>query len=183
MQFPKKRQSEEFKKRDDSPIHITQAGFKYMQDRLARLQRALPEFINEARRTAAYGDRSDNAEYKEAKSVLRRTHRQILSIQDQIKRAVIIPTSSDNSGKIQLGSTVVLEIVLATAKTGQASSPQVNGEQKIFQILGPHETNPALGRISYQSPLGAALMNHEKGDDVLIKTGSGSKEYKILEVR
>ena len=168
MQFPKKRQSDEMKKRDDGPIHITEEGFQRLQDKLERLKSALPNFINETRRTAAFGDRSDNAEYKDAKSTLRRTQRQILGTQDQIKRVVIIKAGPDASGKIQLGSTVVLE---------------VNGVHKTFQILGSHETNPALGRISFNSPLGAALMNHAAGDIVTVQAGSGSKEYKILEIR
>lgn len=176
MQFPKKRQSDEMKKRDDGPIHITEEGFRRIQERLERLKSTLPNFINETRRTAAYGDRSDNAEYKDAKSTLRRTHRQILGAQDQIKRAVIIKSGADASGEIRLGSTVVLEMV-------SASSPQVSGEQKTFQILGSHETNPAQGRISFNSPLGAALMNHKRGDIVIFRAGSGSKEYKIIEVR
>jgi transcription elongation factor GreA len=168
MQFPKKRKSDEFKKRDDGPVHLTKDGFKSLQEKLERLKLALPEFINEAKRTAAYGDRSDNAEYKEAKSILRRTHRQILNIEDQIRRAVIIASGSNSSGAVQLGSIVVLEI---------------DGAQKTFQILGSHESNPANGRISYQSPLGSALMGHIKGDIVTVQTASGSKKYCILEIR
>ena len=168
MQFPKKRKSDEFKKRDDGPVHLTEDAFKYLQEKLALLKHALPEFINETRRTASYGDRSDNAEYKEAKSILRRTHRQILSIEDQIRRVVIIASGPNSSGAVQLGSTVVLEI---------------EGAQKTFQILGSHESNPAKGRISHQSPLGAVLMNHIKGDTVTVQTASGSKKYRILEIR
>lgn len=168
MQFPKKRKSDELRKQDDGPIHLTEEGFKHLQEKLERLKRTLPDFINETQRTAAYGDRSDNAEYKEAKSILRRTHWQILSIQDQIKRAVIIVSGLNAFGTVQLGSTVVLDI---------------DGLQKTFQILGSHETNPAKGRISHQSPLGAALMNHAKGDTVTVQTASGAKKYRILEIR
>lgn len=168
MLFGVKRKSDELKKRDDGPIHITEAGLRRMREQLARLKSALPDFINEARRTAAYGDRSDNAEYKEAKSILRRTQRKILSIEDQIKRAVIIPAGPSASGKVRLGSTVVLES---------------GGTKKTFQILGSYETDPAKGRISHQSPLGAALMNRAKGDVVVIDTAKGSKEYRILEIQ
>lgn len=168
MQFPKKRKSDEFKKRDDGPVYLTEEGFKSLQEKLERLKRALPDFINETQRTAAYGDRSDNAEYKEAKSILRRTHWKILSIQDQIKRVVIIAPGSNVSGAVQLGSTVVLE---------------TDGARKTFQILGSHEANPAKGRISHQSPLGATLMNHIKGDTITIQTVSGSKKYRILEIQ
>jgi transcription elongation factor GreA len=168
MLFGVKRKSDELKKRDDGPIHITEAGLQRLRDHLARLKGALPDFISEAKRTAAYGDRSENAEYKEAKSTLRRTQRKILSIENQIKRAVIIPTGPSASGKVRLGSTVVLES---------------NGTKKTFQILGPHETDPTKGRISHQSPLGAALIGRAKDDVVAIQTLKGRQEYRILEIR
>ena len=75
---------------------------------------------------------------------------------------------SGASGKVALGSTVVLEM---------------DGERKIFQIVGSQETNPSKGRISHQSPLGAALLNHKKGDMVKIQTRSSSQEYRILEIK
>lgn len=167
MQIPR-RKSEELRRKVEGPIHITEEGFKRMKEKLARLKLALPDYIVETQKAAAFGDRSDNAEYKDAKSRLTRTHWQILITQDQIKRVVIIPSGKNNSGKVQLGSTVVLQI----GKT-----------RKTFQILGAYETNPTLGRISFQSPLGAALMNHKKGDIITIKTPTGSKEYLIIEIK
>ncbi len=167
MQIPR-RKSEELRKRDDGPIHLTEHGFELLKEKLASLKRALPERIAETARTAAFGDRSDNAEYKAAKGILRYTHWQILVIQEQIKRVVIIKEGPNISGKVQLGCTVVVE---------------VNGIQKTYQILGPQETDPAQGFISYQSPLGAALMNHAKGESVTIPTKNGSQEYRILEIK
>ncbi|OHB20441.1 MAG: hypothetical protein A2939_04415 [Parcubacteria group bacterium RIFCSPLOWO2_01_FULL_48_18] len=163
-----KRPSDELRNKDYEPFHITEEGLNRLREKLARLKHALPDRIEETRRTAAYGDRSENDEYKTAKATLRRTNWQILNIENQIKRAVIIKFGSGASGTIQIGSTVVLE---------------VNGAKKIFQILGPHETDPAKGRISYQSPLGAALLNHSKGDTLVIQTGGGSRTYRILEIQ
>lgn len=172
-----RRKSDELKKQDDEPIYLTEEGFKQLEEKLARLKRVLPGFIEEAQRTAAYGDRSDNAEYKEAKSTLRRTNWQILSIQDQIKRVAIIASGPNTSHRVGLGSTVVLKVEDPEHSRG------TDGTEKTFQILGSRETDPARGRISYQSPLGAALMGHMKGDIVRIQTGSGSRAYHILEIR
>jgi len=167
MQIPR-RKSEELRRKVEGPFHITEEGFKRTKEKLERLKLALPGYIVETQRAAAFGDRSDNAEYKDAKSRLTRTHWQILRIQDQIKRAVIIPSGQNTSVSVQLGSTVIL-------RAGES--------RKTFQILGAHETNPTLGRISFQSPLGAALMNHKKGDAVTIQTPIGSKKYIILEIK
>jgi transcription elongation GreA/GreB family factor len=167
MQVPKRR-ADLFKKPDDGPIHLTDEGFAQLKERLARLKRALPDRIAEAQRTAAYGDRSDNAEYKLAKSALRRTNWQILEIEDQIKRVALIAPGPDASGRVRIGSTVVLE---------------TDGAKKTFQILGSAETDPAKGRISYSSPLGAALMGRAKGDKVTVKTEGGERTYYIIEIK
>jgi len=168
MQFPKRRVSDALKVRDEGPVYLTPEGLKSLQERLTRLKKALPDYIQETQRTAAFGDRSDNAEYKEAKSILRRTHRQILSIEDRLKRAVTIASGRNAKGTVQLGSTVALE--------------SKGGVRNTFRILGPQETDPAKGIISQQSPLGAALINHKEGDQVAIPTANGSKEYRIIEI-
>ena len=169
MQIPR-RKSEEFKrlKDDNGPIHLTEEGLKQLEQKLERIKKSLPELIAETQRAAAYGDRSENAEYKLAKSALRRANFQILEIQEQLKRVIVINTGSNASETIQLGSTVVLES---------------DGTQKTFQIVGSQETNPTNGRISYLSPIGAALMKHKRGDTIIIKTPTGLKKYTVLEIR
>ncbi len=166
-----KRKIEELRRHDSGPVYVTKEGLKRLQDQLARTKEKMPELAAEAQRTAAYGDRSDNAEYKEAKSTLRRAQGRIFGLEDQIRRAVVIEPGRNISGAIQLGSTVVLE-------TG--------GVKKTFQILGPNETDPERGRISYKSPLGAALINKREGDTVAISPavgGGGPREYRIIEIR
>lgn len=174
-----RRKSEELMKQrgNAGPIHLTKDGFERMKEQLALLKKSMPELISEAQRTAAYGDRSDNAEYKEAKSMLRRAQGRIFNIEDQLKRVVVIEPDRNISGTVQLGSSVVLET------EGPEYPRGIAGKQKTFQILGPHETDPANGRISYKSPLGAALMNRAKGDVVTVKTESGDKIYRVIEIR
>lgn len=152
----------------NSPVHLTPAGLKRLQAKLERLKGSVPHLVSEAARTAAYGDRSENAEYKDAKSTLRRTYRQISAIEDQLKRVVVIEAGKNAAGTVQLGSTVVLE----TSK----------GVRKTFQLLGPQESAPAEGRISYQSPLGAALMGCAAADTVKVQTANGVQEYRIIEI-
>jgi transcription elongation factor GreA len=161
------------KKADESeenykPFHLTADGLARLKEKLSRLKERLPALAEETRRTAAYGDRSENAEYKEAKSSLRRANWQVLQLEDQIKRAEVINSTPNTSGLVGLGSTVVLG---------------GKGKEKTFEILGSHETDPAHGRISYESPLGAALMRRRKGDIVMVQTAKGPVEYKIIEIR
>lgn len=156
------------RKRDDGPVHLTEEGLRRMKENLARLKRALPELIAETQRAAAYGDRSENAEYKLAKGSLRHANWQILKLQDQINRATVIKSGADADGLIQIGSTVITES---------------DGVKKIFEIVGSRETNPAKGRISFASPIGDALMRRRAGETVIVKTPTGPREYRILEVK
>jgi len=164
-----RRKSAELKMQDNEPVlYLTSDGLNRLQEKLAHLKRMLPGLIAEAHRTAEYGDRSDNAEYKEAKFILRRTRGQISTIEDKIKRASIISPEQNKSGIIKLGSAVILE-----SKTGM---------RKKYRILGSQEADPEKGNISYKSPLGSTLMNRGKGDIVTVKKGNGSQEYRIIEI-
>ena len=160
------------------PVYLTPEGIKRLETRLARLKASLPAAIAETARTSAYGDRSDNAEYKEAKGILRRTHGQIFNIEDQLKRVVVIlAPGAGAAGTIQLGSTVTVMPEPAGKDVAWA------GQQKTFRILGASETDPSRGRISHTSPLGAALLGHIKGDVVIVQTPGGIQKYKITEVK
>ena len=166
MRLPLRR-SEKLKVRDQSPVHLTEAGFRNLQALHQRLKKSLPALIAETQRTAAFGDRSDNAEYKEAKSLLRGTHRRIFVLEDKIKRVVIIK-ADHTSGIVEIGSTVTIAAE--------------DGAEKTFEIVGSDETNPVRGRISFKSPFGAALLKHVVGDTVVIKSPGGTKNYRILHI-
>ncbi len=167
MQIPR-RQSDKLKIWDDGPIYLTADGLARLQEKLERMQRDLPALAVEAERTAAYGDRSDNAEYKDAKANLRRTRFGILEIQEQLKRISVIEPGPSATGAVKIGSTVVLV---------------VDGVEKTFYIVGPRETDPGRGRISHQSPLGVALMGRMAGDEVTLQAAKGARVYRLLEVR
>jgi transcription elongation factor GreA len=175
MQIPRRQWSRRPPPNND-PVYLTPEGVKRLEARLARLKASLPAAIAETSRTSAYGDRSDNAEYKEAKGILRRAHGQIFNIEDQLRRVVIIAVGAGTAGTIQLGSTVVLEIKKDDAPSSAAA-------RKTFRILGSSETDPSRGRISHTSPLGATLLGHVAGDVVAVQAPGGTQEYKIIAVK
>lgn len=150
---------------DTDPVYLTKEGLANLKKHVERVKQSLPSLAAEAGRTAAYGDRSDNAAYKEAKSALRKANAQILSAEDKLRRAVLI--KPNDSGIVQIGSTVTLK--------------SAEGE-KTFRIVGSVETNPRSGRISNKSPIGAALLGKKIGEIVIIETPGGKKEYKIIKI-
>jgi transcription elongation GreA/GreB family factor len=175
MLTPPKRRWQKIASLDDNgPVPLTPQAHARLKERLIRIKASIPALAAEAGRTADYGDRSDNAEYKEAKSLLRRANGNVLRIEDQLKRVVEIGTGdgAGSMGAVELGSTIVIECI--------SGAP---AKKMTFRILGPYETDPGAGRISHKSPLGAALMGHKKNDVVTIKTDLGTREYRILEIK
>ncbi len=145
---------------EDGPFYLTKEGLQKLKQRLKTIEeQELPQSIEDVRITAEFGDFSENAEYQEAKARMRRLHGQVINIKEKMKRVVLIQTDTSQE-VVQLGSTVVLK------KTDSLNT---------FQIVGPHETDPARGRISYLSPLGSRLMGHKIGETV-----SG---YTLIQIR
>jgi len=149
---------------DKGEYFVSEVALERMKSTLKDLQAQVPIVAEDKSRAAALGDRSENAEYQEAKARLSSLHTRILSLQDRLSRAVVIPGSSDSS-MVEVGSKVTVE---------------VDGREQIFEIVGSLETNPAKGRISNTSPLGKALIGHIPGDEITFKTPGGVRLYKIL---
>lgn len=161
------RKSERLKiHKDDGPLHLTVAGLQKLKNELTDIKsKQLPQAIEDVKRTAEFGDFSENAEYQEAKSRMRRLHEHVMRLEDQIKRAVLIKKSQSQT--VQLGSNVVVEI---------------ENQKKTLEIVGPHEANPLRGRISNISPLGSVLIGKSLGDAVTVTTQHGEKIYTICKI-
>lgn len=168
MQFPF-RPKEKMKQalQSDEPLYLTRDAIEKMKRRLERIEHVeLPQSIEDVRRTGEFGDFSENAEYQEAKGRMRRLHDQATSIKEKLK--VVIVIESNSSEIVQMGSTVTLGLA--------------NGTQKMFSIVGPQETDPMKGKLSFKSPLGALLMGRRVGEDITLKTSTGLTNYRILQI-
>ena len=152
----------------DEPLYLTPEAIEKMKRRLARIEsEELPQAIEDVRRTGEFGDFSENAEYQEAKGRMRRLHDQVTSIREKLK--VVIEIEANGSDLVVMGSTVVLELD--------------DGSQKTFYIVGPQETDPMKGKLSFKSPLGAKLMGRRVGEKIEVNTPRGSIQYSLTEIR
>ncbi|MFH1620884.1 MAG: transcription elongation factor GreA [Patescibacteria group bacterium] len=150
--------------------YLTAAAIERLKKDLHNLEKSeRPMAVEDLSVALAKGDLSENAEYQDAKSRLSRIDGRIFSIKDRLKRVIVIDESVSSTGRIHIGSTVVLE-----------PGP---GVKRTYQIVGPRETNPTRGRISHLSPLGAALLNHTAGETIELDVQGGTAKYKILEVK
>ena len=126
---------------------------------------AVIDAIEEAR---GHGDLSENAEYHAAKERQGQIEAQIADIEDRLSRAMVIDPTMLSGDKIVFGATVHLR--------------DENDSAVKYQIVGQTEADARVGRISYNSPLGRALIGRTVGDEVEVSTPSGDRYYSIEKV-
>ncbi|MFH1207133.1 MAG: GreA/GreB family elongation factor [Patescibacteria group bacterium] len=147
--------------------HVTAEKLQEFKDELEKLKHGVqPRAISEVKRLAELGDFSENAAYQIAKGKLRGLNERIQELEDAIKKAIVI-THNSHAGSIQIGSRVTIEM---------------DGKQKIYQLLGSAESDPDQGIISHTSPLGSALIGKKLGDTFTVKLAKKEMFCKVLQV-
>ena len=152
------------------PNYLTPAGAKKLQDELRQLASVeRPKIIQKVADAAAQGDRSENAEYIYGKKRLREIDRRIRFLTKRLEAAVIVRPDEVKEGEVRFGATVDLE--------------DEEGERKTYTLVGPDESDPSAGKLSFKSPLGRALMKRKVGDVVTVQRPAGEIELEILAIR
>lgn len=147
-------------------IQLTQEGLEKLKNELHQLKTVRrKELAGRLEVAKDLGDLSENADYQQAKEDSAWTEGRINELEDLISRATV--AEAPTAGIVSIGSTV---------------TTLVNGQTRIFSIMGATEADPAHGRISAESPIGRALLGGKVGDDVLIQTPGGQVRYQIVTV-
>jgi len=151
----------------DENIYVSEEGLQNLKEELEHRKSNVRYEIT-ARIGAAkeLGDLSENFEYHVAKDDQGHNESRILDLEDMIRRASLVVQKT--GGTINLGSTFVAEI---------------NGAEKIFQIVGATEADPLNGKISNDSPIGLAFIGKSVGDVVRVSVPSGEVSYKVIEIK
>jgi transcription elongation factor GreA len=140
-------------------------GHRLITDELQRLKLERPEIIDAIEEARAHGDLSENAEYHAAKERQGQIEASIADLEDRLTRAVVIDPRDLSGDKIVFGATVHL--------LDEDDKPVV------YQIVGQMEADAKKGKISYNSPLGRALIGRKVGEDVEVTVPSGDKYYAV----
>jgi len=164
MQVPKRKGEEQACRKID-PV-ITQKKYRELKAKLEKIKAKLPVARKEVSRLAEMGDFSENTAYQMAKGRLRGMNAIIEKLQDQLKKAQVI-SSGLNNDMVRVGHTVKLKI---------------NGQKKIFQILGSEETNPTVGIISRNSPLGSQLLGARIGQELELDLAGRKVKGQVLKI-
>jgi transcription elongation factor GreA len=148
---------------------MLEEGHRKLNDELRRLRNeerpAVVEAIEAAR---AHGDLSANAEYHAAKERQGQVEATIADIEDQLSRAIVIDPTTLSGDKVVFGATVTLA--------------DEDKKKVKYQLVGQVEADARDGRISYNSPLGRALIGRQVGEEVEVSTPSGDRYYSIKKV-
>ena len=148
-------------------IQMSAEGVAKLEVELEQLKTVTRKEISEKIKTArSFGDLSENSEYDEAKNEQAMVEARITQIEQTLKNVAIIDESAVKTNVVTIGSTVTV----------------IEGKDKEkieYRIVGSAEANPLEGFISDESPVGAALIGHKKGDTVIVEAQSGSYKLKI----
>jgi transcription elongation factor GreA len=151
-------------------IKVTEAGLTKLKEELENLKTVGRADIAEKIKVArGYGDLSENSEYDEAKNEQAKIEARIVEIEAMLKNVEII---EDVKGD---GKTVVIGIKV------KALDMEFDEECE-YVIVGSTEADPAIGKISDESPLGKALIGKTIGDEVIVDAPAGELKFKILEI-
>ncbi len=151
-------------------IPFTKEGYEKLKNELETLERVeRPKVVKAIEEARAHGDLSENAEYHAAKERQGQLEARIQYLHTQLSKAEVIDCSSQICERVVFGVKVRLENL-------------DTGDEVIYQIVGPDESDINEGKISVTSPLGRALIGKEEGDEVDVNTPSGVKHYEIVEI-
>ena len=146
---------------------------KMLEEKKKELQRLIeveiPRNSKEVGFALSLGDLRENSEYKAAKEEQNRLNNTVSRLQEELERAQVFDPTTITTTRVGFGTIVVLE------KPG-------NSEKETYTILGPWESDPENGVISYMSPLGTNLLNHKVGETLSFMVNEEEKTYKLLDI-
>jgi transcription elongation factor GreA len=146
--------------------YITQEGLEELKKELNILKtdktREIAELI---KHTASFGDLKENFAYHDAKEKQAFLHGRIKELEHKIKYAKVV--EKKQSDKVQVGSDVTVLL---------------NGEKQKFSIVASDRVDPLNGMISYESPIGKALLNKSANQEIGVEIGGNKVKLKILKI-
>lgn len=150
------------------PSYLTRHGYDKKQEELDYLRTTKRHEVAERLHEAMEGgELIEDAEYEAAKNEQAFVEGRIQELEILLANARVI----EEKGKmdvVQIAATVTIQ--------------EGKGEPEVYTIVGPAEANPREGRISHESPLGRALLNHRAGETVNVDAPDGSFTVNIIKV-
>jgi len=149
------------------PTYLSAEALEQMKVELEHRKKIIRREISEKILHAKeMGDLSENFEYQTAKEEQALNETRIMEIESMLHDVVLVE-SSQGASNIALGTTFIVE---------------TEGKKKTYSLVGSNEVNPLEGKISNESPIGMAFLDHKKGDKVEFEAPSGMIKYTIVDI-
>lgn len=150
------------------PSFLTRQGYQKLQEELEYLRTIKrQEVANRLHEAMEGGELIEDAEYEAAKNEQAFVEGRIQELEMLLANARVI----DETGK--------MEVVQVAARV---TIQEDGNDPEVYTIVGPAEANPREGKISNESPLGRALLDHRAGDNVKVEAPAGAFSVRILKV-
>jgi len=155
----------------EKEVVLTREGLLKLEQESENLKavkrREVAERIKQA---IEFGDISENSEFEDAKNEQAFIEGRILTLEKMLRNVKVIEDIGEGQNQVTLGSTVILT--------------DLDFDETLeYTIVGAAEANPMKNRISYESPVGAAMIGHVKGDLVEVQAPAGIVKFKLEEIR
>ena len=153
-----------------SDVHyLTAEGAERLKNELEYLKGPARTQLSERLRIAiSQGDLSENADYIQAKEEQGFLEGRIQELTQILSNVQIIDEKKTDRSVVDIGAHVTIQ--------------EEDFDPEVYHIVGPKEADPVKSRISYESPIGRALLNHRVGETVTAETPNGSIRFKILKI-
>ncbi len=150
------------------PTFLSAEGVDRLTAELEELRNNVrPLVIARVKAARELGDLRENGDYEYARKEQSFVEGRIQTIEALLRSTQVIDTSI-STDTVRMGSTVEIES---------------DGHVQVYLIVGSSEADPAAGRLSYQSPVGQALLGAQAGDNVMVELPNGQHRYRVVAVR
>lgn len=149
-------------------VPMLQEGHIKLEAELKALKAERPVIVNAIEEARAHGDLSENAEYHAAKERQGQVEAMIGDLEDKLSRAQIIDPKTLSGNKAVFGATLTLL--------------DENDRPVKYQLVGQAEADAKAGKISYNSPIGRAMIGRSVGDEIEVTVPSGDKFYLLEKI-
>jgi len=148
--------------------YLTQEGLDKLKEELFYLKNTKrKEIAQKLKKAISFGDLSENAAYSEAKDDQAFLEGRILELKNIIASARLI--NNEKSEKVRIGSRVTIKLS--------------NEEKELeFLVVDESEAEPSKMKISFKSPLGAALLGQKEGEEIKIDINGEKIKYVIVKI-
>ena len=153
----------------NKPSYLTKDGAEKLRQELEHLKGPARDDLSKRLRIAIQqGDLSENADYISAKEEQGFLEGRIAELSEILGNVVIIEEKATRKDKVDVGVKVTIQ--------------EDDYPEETYFLVGPQEADPAKGRISHNSPIGSALLDHKVGDVVEAITPGGTIKLKITKI-